>query len=695
MDLLNFTTQLNKDYRSDCAEFNSDSPWFAHFTLMANEQPISFKIGNTRHHALRIIDWRHPMSKGFYDAQPGDYFDLDDYQTSRVKAERYAPIAGNILQHTMVVNNGRAIRQATIKTAQATHIVEADGQQFVLLSETSTRFGAVDGLPDIRALLTKKQYQLITTSNLQPVIIQGQAGSGKTTVALYRVSWLMYKDSEHIPVDPKKVLIVMFNKALQSYVANTLEPLGLESANLFTFHAWALEEVKNAYNGKIEIYIDKIDGANIASGIKKQIGILKAMDEFVQNQTDRLCQWVEQKLQPYNASDWVEQLRNSNQPIVQRLISLRIKALTERNKASGKEQDRLRQIHILFSKAVTRMTLYKEELLNFISSTELLKKHLPNVPEQDLDTLARYQKTLQNIDSSERRSGPYVAFEDLALILRLIQLKNGGLLDKIQDDTVNLYDHLVIDEAQDFGALEMTVLLASVRTRSGVTIVGDTNQKIIPDAAFMGWDMLAEQLGIEGAKVSNLEVSHRSTKPIMDLASSIINDPPSQGRTGVKPKLIITANQQDKIESLLTCLNDFVKDTPNAHICIVCRNLRDTSPLMEILKDKDVAAPIRIGHNKNFDFSAGITVTNLRQIKGLEFDAVILLDPSEENYPNDSQAKKYLYTAITRARDNLVMIGDSEPSSLLSSAIENSLLEVNNQLKVVPIEFTDEEDEPL
>lgn len=487
----------------------------------------------------------------------------------------------------------------------------------------------------------------------------------------------------------------MFNKALQSFVADTLEPLGLESANVFTFHAWAFNEVKRAYNGKIEICTDPFEGVETARAIKKQIGILSALDEFVCNQTRRLNDWVQEKLQPYDAQEWGNRLAQSDRPIVQHLIELREQALSARNRAEGKEWDRLEQIHVLMSKAVTRMTLYKEELQNFFMDEALLKTHLPQVPLEDLEILARYQQALQGKGGSSRRPGPYIAFDDLALILRLIQLKHGGMPDKDRDGQVNLFEHLIIDEAQDFGALDMTVLLSAVRARSGVTIVGDANQKIIPEIDFIGWDKLVEQLGVEGATVSKLEVAHRSTKPIMDLACSVVGEPPSEGRPGEKPVLRVFDDNQVKTDFIASTINSLMEERPNSHLCVVCRHARDAEPLMETLKRENITVPVRRGHNRNFEFSPGVTVANLKQIKGLEFDSVILLDPSEENFPDNLQGQKFLYTVITRAKDRLYMIGDGAPSLLLDQAIGNDLLNVDKKQIVDPIKFTAADEGPI
>lgn len=695
MDFLDFTKKLDREYRKDCVEFQSAKPWFGHFTIETYDNRLSYKIGDAGKPGMRILDWRHPLAKGYFSLEPGDAFDMDEYQKNLPRTSRYVSISGDILQRTSITERNRTIHKATIRTEDGDYVVEADGDGYSMLDDVTARFSSIDGLPDIRSLLTSAQYKLITSSTRKPVIIQGQAGSGKTTVALYRTSWLMYPEGDHTPIDPKNVLIVMFNRALQGFVSTSLGPLGLTEATVSTFHAWALKEVKQAYSGAIDISVETFQGSSTARSLKKQIGLLNALDEFVAGQTDRLYRWVEEKLQPYGDRTWLQQLKNDGQPIVQRLISLRKKALTDRNNAGGTAREKLKQIHILLSKAVTRMTLYKEELLNFLTSTALLKKHLPNVPESDLEQMGRYQRALQSKNGSSRRPGPFIAFEDLALILRLIQLKNGGLADKENDDFVNLYDHLVIDEAQDFGAVEMTVLLSAVRARSGVTIVGDTNQKIVPEADFMGWDRLAEQLGIEGAEVAKLEVAHRSTREIMDLACSIIDIPSSGGRPGPRPALTIVDSEDAKLACIVSIINELLIEAPSSHICLVCRHAKDAGPLKEKLQRRDITVPVRLGHNRQFEFSPGVTVTNLRQIKGLEFDSVILLDPTEANYPAGSQGQKHLYTVITRAKDHLYIVGNETPCALLDPAIEAGIVDLKNALEVVPIEFTDDDEDPF
>jgi DNA helicase IV len=555
------------------------------------------------------------------------------------------------------------------------------------------------GLPDVLALLTPVQYRLITASRHNPVIIQGRAGSGKTTVALYRVAWLTFADEQAAepPVDPAKVLIVMFNKALSTFVRSGLAALKLDAATLDTFHGWALDEIRRSYRGVIEPDTTSRPGAEIASVLKKQLGMLHALDAFVARQTQKLEGWLAEKLAPYGAPVWMQRYAALEMPVVRRLVALRAMALSQRDTAHGLEQQRLIQVHAVFETAVRRMTQYKDELLNFLCDAKLLASHLPKASVADLSALAAFQSSLQQDGGSERHPGPKVSFEDFALLLRLIQLKNGGYPDKTRDDEVRVYDHLVIDEAQDFGAVELTVLLASVRARTGVTIVGDLNQKILPDADFIGWDALAAELGVTGAQVTRLEVVHRSTSPIMRVADSILGEKSEEVRPGAKPTLVFASDAEALIARTAELARTAYEENRASHVCVVCRTSTAASKLRAalatLLSESDV--PVRLGHNKQFEFAPGITVSSSRQVKGLEFDTVIVVEPSAHDYPANTDGRRALYMVVTRAKERLHFVGCEPTSELLSVAMDSGLIDVVQAPSIPPVQFTEEDEEPF
>lgn len=704
MDPVQHAHELDIDFRNTCARLNHDQPWFAEFALEVGGQLRRYKIGDIvpAGRALadeRILSFTHPLAAPYYEVLPGERFLVE-------RSDPVGDIEGTLDHKAAVSTMARAVRRVDLRATSGSFTVTATGDDFALIDPAGDRPApAVSGLPDIRALLTREQYSLITASRKRPIIIQGRAGSGKTTVALYRVYYLTQPDERPgalPPVSPENVLVVMFNRALRSFVEGTATSLGLAGVKLDTFHGWALDAVRRAYEGALEpdAATTKHPHSTTAAALKKQLGILRALEAFVTRQTAALRAWLPEKLRPYGAEPWLDRLAELDGiPVVRRLYVLRREALLARNAATGSTQRKLDQVYAILHNAVRRMTQYKEDLLRLLRDEALLAEHLPHVPPTEFAELTAFQTSLQGRGGTDRRPGPFVAFEDLALLLRLIQLKNGGFPDKNREDSVQLFDHLVVDEAQDFGAVELTALLASVRSRTGVTIVGDTNQKIVPEVDFIGWDALASELGITGVSVARLEVAHRSTAEIMAVADTLVGDHSPAAAHGARPTLTVV-DPASLHDSLAALVRAEIASAPKGHVCVVCPRRKDVPPTLAALQqrldsDATFAAPLREGHNKAFEFGAGVTVTNLRQIKGLEFDSVIVFDPSAEAYPDTDQGRRNLYTAVTRAKDRLAFLGTAPLSPLLSPARDATLLEVADQATVEEVKFTEEELEPF
>ena len=252
----------------------------------------------------------------------------------------------------------------------------------------------------------------------------------------------------------------------------------------------------------------------------------------------------------------------------------------------------------------------------------------------------------------------------------------------------------MVDEAQDFGALELKVLLSSVRSRTGVTIVGDVNQKIMPSVDFVGWDALAGELGLSGAEVARLSVAHRSSRPIMEVANTLTGDETTATRPGKRPRLRRFDQGEHLYRALVDELYTLTGEHEHGHVVLVTRHVDDAKKLANRLQhDMGPLAPsVRYAHNDSFKFEPGVTVTSMRQIKGLEFDAVVVLDPTEGSYPSKGEAgRRWLYTLLTRAKSDLLLMSTGEPSSLLATAIAEGLLQVQDDEEVPVFEADDEE----
>ncbi len=687
-DLRAYASGLDAELRSAAATHDLDEPFIGAVTLRTAASSNEYRVGERRVPGSKIVDWRHPLA-GAYFTDPGERFSL--------VAPGYALVEGRVDRRAALTVAGRAVRAVRVQTPSQTVRLVAGPEGFDAPEARDAKASGLH-LGDLRSLLTPAQYRLISSSRGQALIVRGRAGSGKTSVALHRVAWLAYpgEAGEREAVDPSRVLIVMYNRALADYVRGLLVPLGLTAARLDTFHAWALGAVSRGYRGKIKIDQASRPGAEAAAAVKKHVGILAAVDAFVARQVAAADDYLAEKLAPYGdtGATWVRRWRATAGPVVRRLVGLRRAALNARDAARGLEAQRLVEIHKVFVAAVTRVTLYKEELVRLLTDSTLLAAHLPGVSAAVLAEAAAFQRALATVDGSERHPGPGVRFDDLAILIRLMQVKNGGLPDSSDDEKVHTFDHLVVDEAQDFGAVELAVLFGAVRARTGVTIVGDLNQKIVPDADFLGWDGIARALGLTGAQVCALEVGHRSTGPIVALADALVGEAPSEGRPGALPRYVAVAPER-VAEAVADEVLATLADDPAAHVAVVLPRREEVGPLMAALSGLlGGLCAVREGYNKEFVFAPGVTVTNRRQVKGLEFDSIVLVEPSASHYPDTLEGRRNLYTTVTRARDRLAFVGSQPLSPLLAPLLAAGLIEAVGVDLVPPAEI-DALDEPL
>ncbi len=686
--VIELARRLDGEYARHRAELSVDKPWVGYFLTRQPKGPIAYRIGHRRDPERRIIDWRSPLAEVYY-LGAGEDFETD-------ARDDYRALEGVLERKAAVTADGPRLTRVVVTDPEGEHTLNASDEGFSREGEEAPP-SSVRGLPSLAALLTPEQYALITRSRARAVIIQGRAGSGKTSVALHRLAWLTYPadDAKSPPLPPERALVVMFNRALCEFVRGSLDELGLGAVSINTFHGWAAGCIKRAYRGSVEIVAGQGPGGEVAARLKKRMGMLRALDVFVARQEESLDQWLTAKLEPVDALAWRDRARADAAPVVRRLVRLRAEARTARDAARGPEAERLARVVDVLDQAVRRMTQYKEELLRMLTDEALLREHLDATPEE-ITSLASFQRNLQSAGGADRRPGPRVAWEDLALLLRLIQKKNGGYPTRDSEEPVSLYDHLVIDEAQDFGAVEMQALLHSVRDRASVTIVGDVNQKIVPQADFVGWDGVARALGVDGAEVTRLEVAHRSTAPIMALADGIVGDVTTGGRPGPRPRFFREADGEALFSRVLLMLQDLGERSPDAHACVVCRHVDEAKSWagrLNLLLDG--LLPVRYGHNDSFRFEPGVTITNYRQVKGLEFDTVIVVDPSEENYPVDDAGRRALYVTCTRARERLDFVGDREPTALLLAAITAGTLDRVNPAEAAGAAAGEGEDDPL
>ena len=209
------------------------------------------------------------------------------------------------------------------------------------------------------------------------------------------------------------------------------------------------------------------------------------------------------------------------------------------------------------------------------------------------------------------------------------------------------------------------------RERS-VTIAGDVAQRLVLDNYFTGWDELLSDVGAGGARVSPLRLSYRSTREVMHFARGVLGplalDDQSEARPGVPVLLHRFDAMGEAVGFLAEALRSLTSREPTASVALLSRHPAQADAYYNALKLAEVSWLRRV-RRQDFTFTPGVEVTDVAQVKGLEFDYVVLLDATPANYPPSIEARHLMHIGATRAAHQLWLITAGTPSSLLPEAL--------------------------
>ncbi|MEE2986666.1 MAG: UvrD-helicase domain-containing protein [Nitrospinota bacterium] len=605
---------------------------------------VSFLIGKRNNIEAGIVDWRKaPISSLYFNYQQGEEF----YEVINQRERK-----GRIdIRRSYKVKEGRL---AQIDTPEGVFQkiesgwVRLDPDKELVAQRSRDIYSREKKLPGILTLITKDQFEMITSDPDRPVIIQGSAGSGKTTVALHRLAWLLHPDN--FQAHPENSLVLVMNKSLQIYIGSTLPSLGIDSVETSTFNGWALSIIRKALGERIEFKF--IDLPSFIEEIKFSEEMLDALAGYVRKRRQRLGSLVTREIDrwPQLLSFWNV---GREKPLMQRL-----KDFIDDIERNDLEENEKKPLLLFLNEQWEINRNHVSDLYDLLSDKSFLLTYFKSHPslESHLEYLCRL--------TGKNRRKKQLDYFDMSLLLRLIQLKNGGLPHK-QGEMVSL-DHLVIDEAQDFGPVEYAILFDAVKDKRHLTIVGDVSQKIFYSRKFIGWEQISRKLEIDHEELIQLEVSHRCTAQIMTLARRVEGDPKvMEGRNGSQPQWYKAEHRDDFLGAVSDWTRRLMEQDPSRLIALICRYPKQAMELKEDL-NRMTGVKIRLGHRNRFSFEPGIIATNVHQVKGLEFDAVALIEPNESNYPHlQRESRNMLYVAITRAQDDLLVIGQNPFSKIL------------------------------
>ena len=584
-----------------------------------------------------VIDWRAPVASVYYENAVGPC----EYTVQNEKT--YA--IDLLMKRTYEIEND------TLKDFYDSDVVANDELLTKYLAKNKKAV-----LGEIIATIQKEQNEIIRKSPKQNVIVQGSAGSGKTTVAMHRISYILYNyDKEFLPED---FYIIGSNRILLNYITSVLPDLDvygirqMTMEQLFTrllYEDWdehtmrvhALEKEDSFIHIKgtlfwfqnLEEYCRKLEEETIlAEDIFLEVSVKTSS---VRRTSSKVTFQKTSKI--LLTAEAIATYLNENPEVsIQNKIAMLNKRVMAKvhNEITGKDirytADDKREIQKkyrwYFGGKEWKTSIF-ELYADFLEEQRLKGYQLP-VPENDFDVY------------------------DLAALAYLYK--------RVKEiELVREASHVVIDEAQDFGMMVYSVLKFCMRNCT-FTIMGDVSQNIHYGYGLNDWEAL-RKLFLTGPYDSFelLRKSYRNTIEISNFAMRILQ----HGNFPIYPVEPIIRHGKDVTMAQLSDDKELYRYTAEQvkhwqkegleTIAIVCRDEKEAEKIKKKLGKK---LSVTGDDLENTEFGSGVMILPVAYTKGLEFDAVLLFDPSREKYPSDDAHVKLLYVAATRALHELAVL---------------------------------------
>ncbi len=640
------------------------SPYFGHLRLREQGRgERDVLIGKTTHvdgkAGVRIVDWRHaPVSQIYYRYEEGA-----DYEETFGERD----VEGTVLvRRTLTIEDAELLR---ISAPEATFVRSDDGWKTLRVEATelsggqgsALRPGDMKGalgvgptfasredrhLPEIAALLDPRQFDLISRPDSGIVVIQGGAGSGKTTIGIHRMAFLNFNARHRFTAD--KMLIVVGSPALRAYIGEILPALGLRGVVVETFHEWVSAARQRAFP-----WLDAPLEENTPSVVTRY----KTHPVMLRHLAARAA-----------AHGADPRSRKDSHGVLQFWADV-LTDLDGALAAFAKDPDPEfgpDQIKRAFRWCAERCPAVVD-----LDPGDRAERKAAEVPDDDdEDGMGADAKAIGPDDRATLDP------EDEALLVRAYQLVRGELKRGKQP---LVYEHLFVDEAQDLAPIDLACLLDTVAKHKvphspeplpSVTLAGDTAQRLFMDSGFRDWRTVLADLGLTGTvDVEPLRIAYRSTREVLQVAREILGPladptPPIAPRTGAPVEHHHFPSQGAAVAFLADAIRPLMTREPRANLAILARHAEQADVYYEALRMAEIPRLRRV-RKYEFSFRPGVEITEVRQVKGLEYDYVVLIDVNASTYPVDDEARHLLHIGATRAAHQLWLVSSGPPSLLI------------------------------
>lgn len=546
-----------------------------------------------------IYDWRSPIASLFYDYPIGNAM--------------YEAPGGDIKGYMSLRRQYKIENKKLIRVFDNDLNVVDDCLQEVLSESSSEK------MKNIVNTIQSEQNEIIRNTNNKHLIVQGIAGSGKTSVALHRIAFLLYKIKN---LKSSNVLIFSPNNVFSEYISDVLPELGEENAMNTTFHDFAKKYIKEYKT--VETFTDFIERFYTGKEKNKKLvsfklsnEMIKIIEEYAKEIEEKIAitgdietkfEVIEKRYLNYLLKD-----RYNKLPLFQRIEKISEHLCDKTNTSQSKKRSFIKQIKELLNMKIDYKKIYEDMYLSDVFEKEYGMKEIISINSKQIN------------------------YEDSLCFIYLKGLLNGFPYS-------NLIKQVVVDEAQDYNLMQY-IILSKIFKRASFTMLGDVNQTINPYQKYDTLSILTNVLE-ENSKYVELNKTYRSSSEIIEYTNKILN----LGYVSAirKPNNVPVEFRYD--------VNYIQKDIENLQkkynsVAIITKSKEQAIELFDRLKDNIPNISIMDESNKVFNKNLVITPSYLA--KGLEFDSVISYTDKNNMYTKD---EKYLfYVVATRAQHELII----------------------------------------
>ena len=621
------------------------------------------------------VDWRAPIASVYYDSNVGEA----SYEAPQ------GTIKGDLLlKRQYEIEKGKLFEYRDVDTVSNDEILKP-----YLNANADNR------LKNIVASIQSEQNEIIREKMYKNLIVQGVAGSGKTTVALHRVAYLVYNYMNQ--VKPEQYLVIGPNNFFVNYISGVLPDLDVNNVSQLTYEEISKDLLKEDFevNDSEDKLIKSIENPDklFFEKLRTTKVYKNAIDKFIKDYENKIVpnkdltikgyKIVPQKIIRYIYNSLEKEIldysiigkkiertsllvgkyiEDNEQEILKNIKDEYIKNTEGKNKSFiQKERKKIQEIEKEI-KNKCNQTLKKHFS---IANTKILKLYiefLSNIETyikvDDYNIKVCSQKAIENIKNKK------VDFEDLAALIYLkYRMTGSGAYEN--------YKHVVIDEAQDYGEFNFKSL-KELMPNSTFSIFGDLSQSIYQYRSIDNWEKVIDDTFENKCDIKYLLKSYRTTAEIMNSANNIIE---SIGEKTAKPVIRHGENVEYKeistnpIETIKEYIEKSIEKGYQS-LAIISKTEEESRKLNEELKN--IGIEIENINSSNTKYNGGFCTIPSHLAKGLEFDCVLIADASENKYNSNKLIDmKLLYVAMTRALHELKVLYKNEVSVPLKSEIGN------------------------